>query len=413
MMTDTNTVPALRSVHFEEDWGPKKIGEITSKVGSGKTPRGGSEVYTDEGVPFVRSQNVNNNRLDLSDLTFIPIEIDREMANSRVHPNDILLNITGASIGRSCVVPADFQAGNVNQHVCIIRLNPSYDARFLQPFLASSRGQRLIKIGQTGSGREGLNFQSIRSFSVKFPTLPEQEKIADFLTAVDKRIGQLTRKKALLEDYKKGVMQQLFSQAIRFKDEHGNDFPDWEEKKLKTVARIYDGTHSTPVYTKTGVPFYSVEHLTRGSFQKTKFISEEVFEKENKRVKLERGDVLMTRIGDIGTSRHLDWDVRASFYVSLALMKLQRERVSPEFAHQSIASRYFQRELWQRTIHVAFPKKINLGEIGECRITLPTLPEQEKIADFLSAIDRKLEAVGTQITETQTFKRGLLQQMFV
>jgi type I restriction enzyme S subunit len=156
-----------------------------------------------------------------------------------------------------------------------------------------------------------LDTAAIGGFKMRVPTLPEQRKIADFLTAVDGRIGQLIQKKALLEDYKKDVMQQLFTQAIRFKDDHGNDFPDWEEKKLKAVAKIYDGTHTTPSYTETGVPFYSVEHLTRGCFQQTKFISEEVFEKENKRVKLERGDVLMTRIGDIGTSRHLDWDLRA------------------------------------------------------------------------------------------------------
>ena len=219
--------------------------------------------------------------------------------------------------------------------------------------------------------------------------------------------------RSLLEAYKKGVMQQIFSQALRFKDDHGNEFPDWEEKKLGDVARIYDGTHMTPEYTAIGVPFYSVEHLTRGSFEQTKFISEEVFEKENKRVKLERGDILMTRIGDIGTSKHLDWDVRASFYVSLALIKIVGSDTSPEFLHHSISSSAFQRELWQRTIHVAFPKKINLGEIGQCPIELPSLPEQTKIANFLTALDRKIESVAHQITHTQAFKRGLLQQMFV
>src|SRR5690606_16543894 len=127
---------------------------------------------------------------------------------------DVLLNITGASIGRSCLVPKNFKVGNVNQHVCIIRLKREYDPKFIQVFLSSEKGQRLIDQGQTGSGREGLNFQSIRLFKSKFPSLPEQQKIASFLSAVDKKIQQLTRKKELLETYKKGVMQQLFSEEI-------------------------------------------------------------------------------------------------------------------------------------------------------------------------------------------------------
>jgi type I restriction enzyme, S subunit len=243
--------------------------------------------------------------------------------------------------------------------------------------------------------------------------LDEQQKIAAFLTAVDGQIEQLSRKKALLEEYKKGVMQQLFTQTLRFQDDHGHDFPDWEEMKLSEIASIFDGTHSTPEYTKTGIPFYSVEHVTNGQYTKTKFISEEVFEKENKRVRLERGDILMTRIGDIGTSVHIDWDVKASFYVSLALIKLRKAMADSEYVHQAIGSRDFQRELWQRTIHSAFPIKINLGEIGECKLRLPSLPEQTKIAGILSAMDGKIAAVGEQMRQTQAWKKGLLQQLFV
>lgn len=262
------------------------------------------------------------------------------------------------------------------------------------------------------TGVPSLNTTSINNVDIYLPSKPEQTKIASFLSAVDEKISQLTQKHELLSQYKQGMMQKLFSQQIRFKADDGSEFGEWEEKPLKNIAKIYDGTHQTPNYVEEGVPFYSVEHVTANNFSKTKFIAEEVFLDELKRVQLEKNDILLTRIGDIGTSKLIDWDVRASFYVSLALIKVDKKHNS-SFVNQYIKSVFFQRELHERTIHVAFPKKINLGEIGLCLIRLPCLEEQTKIANFLSAIDQKIEVVEQQIEQAKQWKKGLLQQMFV
>ncbi len=120
----------------------------------------------------------------------------------------------------------------------------------------------------------------------------------------------------------------------------------------------------------------------------------------------------MTRIGSIGVARYIDWDVSASFYVSLALIK-PHEYVNGKYLSFAINYYSFQRELWKRTIHVAFPKKINLGEIGECKIQIPSLSEQKRIADFLSVIDDSIQRLSTQVEESNLFKKGLLQKMFV
>ena len=151
--------------------------------------------------------------------------------------------------------------------------------------------------------------------------------------------------------------------------------------------------------------FYSVEHLTANNFTKTKYIEESVFLKENKRVILEKSDVLMTRIGDIGTIKYINLDVIASFYVSLALIKHKDDFFNSESLSLCMNTEFFQKELWNRTIHVVFPKKINLGEIGLCKIFLPHLDEQKQIADFLSAIDHQIALLSHQINQTEQYKK--------
>lgn len=185
---------------------------------------------------------------------------------------------------------------------------------------------------------------------------------------------------------------------------------NWDFKDLNEICNIYDGTHTTPDYKEEGIPFYSVEHVTANDFSKTKYISKEVFEKENSRVKLEKGDILMTRIGDIGTSRLIDWDVAASFYVSLTLFK-NKTKNNFTYINHFINSSGFKLELNKRIIHVAFPKKINLGEIGLCKVVIPPLPEQTAIANLLSTWDKAIQTTNALIEQKQNRKKWLMQML--
>ena len=381
-MKEKKLVPALRFPEFEGEWNIKQVDKILS-IGSGRDYK-----------------HLSTGKIPVYGTGGYMTSVD-----------DFLYEGESVCIGRK---------GSIDKPIFLNEKFWTVDTLFYTHSFVKVKPSFVYALFQNinwykyneASGVPSLSKTTIGKIQISLPTLPEQQKIASFLTSVDEKIRLLTEKKALLEQYKKGVMQQLFSQQLRFKDDNGKDFPDWEEKRLGEIAKYYDGTHQTPKYVSEGVPFYSVEHVTANQFEETKFISKDVFEKENKRVKLERGDILMTRIGNIGKAKYIDWDVRASFYVSLALIK-QNPAFSSKYLSHYINSKPYQHELWKRTIHVAFPQKINLGEIGKCIVMLPSIKEQTKIADFLSSIDTKIEKVATQLEHTQQFKKGLLQQLFV
>jgi type I restriction enzyme S subunit len=206
--------PRLRFPEFENagEWEEGELGPKASKVGSGITPTGGDKNYKQAGRPFVRSQNVGWGILLLDDVAFIDEETHASFDSTEIQVCDVLLNITGASIGRSAVADERIAGGNVNQHVCIIRTQfGELDPFFLNQFLISQRGQKQIDSFQAGGNRQGLNFAQIRSFEIPLPpTIYEQQRIASCLSSLDALITAETQKFEALKTHKKGLMQQLF-----------------------------------------------------------------------------------------------------------------------------------------------------------------------------------------------------------
>ncbi|WP_052438041.1 restriction endonuclease subunit S [Vibrio campbellii] len=192
-------------------WSVETLGEHTVKVGSGVTPKGGSKAYVDSGIPLIRSQNVLFGKFKLDDVAFITEQQHDKMKGSKLQPRDVLLNITGASIGRCAVLPEDFDEGNVNQHVCIIRTSESIDPDFCGWFLNSNLGQKQIWNLQAGGNREGLNFQQIRSFKIPVFSIEEQCSIVEILSTVSDRLNLLETQKAETQQLKKGLMQKLLT----------------------------------------------------------------------------------------------------------------------------------------------------------------------------------------------------------
>lgn len=199
------------------EWHIQTVGDIAGYVGSGVTPRGGSSVYTYEGVVFLRSQNVYPSGLRLDDVAYIPDHINTRMARSEVHEDDVLLNITGASIGRCTYVPKGFPRANVNQHVCILRLSDGSAAKslFVSCAINSHWGQKQIVQFNAGSNREGLNYQQVRNLTFAMPRDSEEfERIADSLLRFKAIISGLEQQLGKLRRVKAGLMQDLLTGSV-------------------------------------------------------------------------------------------------------------------------------------------------------------------------------------------------------
>lgn len=213
-----------------EKWPVLPIRYLNGKIGSGVTPKGGAEVYVDNGIIFIRSQNVHFDGLRLDDVVKIELDTHQKMSGSKVEYRDVLLNITGASIGRSCVVNVHGEM-NVNQHVCIIRPNDKIDADYLNFVLQSNVGQIQIKLLTTGGNREGLTFEAIKEFKIPVPEVSTQLKIVEHVFHSLKTVNSLEEKCGLQIERLKEYRQSIISEAVTGKV----DVRDWKPKNLTTA----------------------------------------------------------------------------------------------------------------------------------------------------------------------------------
>ena len=373
--------PKIRFKGYTEDWEQRKLDDVTVKIGSGKTPSGGENAYVDAGIPLIRSQNVNDNKVDFEDIVYIDESTDKLMMNSRVFANDVLLNITGASIGRSAVYKGLDEA-NVNQHVCIIRPIEGYHPDFIQLNLASDRGQKQIKSSQAGGGREGLNFQQIGKMEFVFPTLDEQKQIGNYFNNIDHLITLHQRKCEQTKTLKKYMLQKMFPQEgqkvpeIRFEGFTG----DWEQRKLgelgtvQTCKRIFKEQTSE----KGDIPFF--KNGTIG-LEPDSYISREMYEEFRRLYPYpEVGDTLISVVGSIG--RTAEYTGKDEYFQDSNVVWLKTDgSINKKFLKIS-----YQVIKW--LIEGSTVKHLYNDNILRSEIVMPVSQiEQAKIAEFFEELD--------------------------
>ena len=195
------------------------------------------------------------------------------------------------------------------------------------------------------------------------------------------------------------------SPKLRFKEFSG----DWEKKKLGKITKLTDGVHFTPTYVESGVPFWSVETVVSNA--KPKYITEEAHKEAIKRCYPQVDDILLTRIGTLAKPKLIDWNEEFSIYVSLALIKASTNYNS-KFARYYFETEYYQKDFLSKSLLTATPKKINMEDLKQTNIKLPSKEEQEKIASFFSLIDDKISLQGEKVEALKDYKKGMMQKIF-
>ena len=383
------TTPKLRFKEFSEDWGSKKIIELADYVDyRGKTPK-----KVESGVLLVTAKNIKQGYLDYSaSQEFIEESAFNDvMRRGKVELNDVLIT-TEAPLGN--VASVDRTDIALAQRVIKYRGKIGLlDNLFLKQKFLSESFQEILKSKATGGTVQGIKGSVLHQIPLIVPSKEEQTKIASFLSAVDEKISQLTKKHQLLSQYKQGMMQKLFSQQLRFKADDGSEFGEWEISKfdevLSTISIRNNQIQASQILEEGDIPVIDQGQKYIAGY--TQVISKILEPKSG-----------LIIFGDHTTFlKYVDF----SFVVGadgVKVLEVEKNSLS-KYVYYYLCHNKLQPEGYKRHFTI----------LREIEILVPCLAEQTKIANFLSAIDQKIEVVAQQIEQAKTWKKGLLQQMFV
>ena len=395
MNEHTAKVPELRFPEFEGGWFQLKLSDLLifkNGVNASKEDYG-------SGYKFINVLDIIQNDYLTHDRILGSVNIEEtEFKKNIVEYGDILFqrsSETREEVGQANVyldkeIPATFGGFVIRG-----KKKADYDPVFLNNLLKTSQSRNEITSKSGGSTRYNVGQDTLGAVSIYTTSLPEQQKIATFLTSIDERIQLLEKKKSRLEAYKKGVMQKLFSQEIRFKDDAGNDFPDWEEKRLGDVLDYEQPTKYLVANTEYRDE-YDIPVLTAG---KTFLLG---FTNEKEGIFREK---LPTIIFDDFTTafQFVDFPFKAKSSAMKMLIP-KNESVDMKFVFEVMGTIKFT---------LSEHKRYWISEFQNEIIPYPCIPEQQKITSFLTSIDKSIESIEREIEGTTVFKKGLLQKMFV
>ncbi len=405
-----------------EDWEVRCLGEISDKVGSGITPTGGEKVYKSSGRPFVRSQNVGWGLLLLDDLAYIDEKTHSSFNSTEIKIYDILLNITGASIGRSAVANAQIAQGNVNQHVCIIRLKEGIAVpEYICEYILSDAGQRQINNFQAGGNRQGLNFHQVRSINIPFPSYTEQSTIAAALSDIDTLITSLERLIAKKRLIKQGAMRELLTGKRRLPGyvanykltELGTIPEDWGIAPLGQVALILRGSSPRPIEQYLTKNHNGHNWIKIGDVNPTaKYIITTEAKITNEGAihsrPVHKGDFLLSNSMSFGRPYVLQID--GCIHDGWLVIQNYNKYFYTDFLYYLLCSELI---LKQYISKAAGSGVLNLNKelVASVLVCYPSYSEQKAIAAVLSDMDSEISALESKLEKTRQIKAGMMNEL--
>ncbi len=399
-------IPKLRFPEFEGKWKEEKLVNLSQKVAYGMN----AAATTFDGVnKYLRITDI-----DEDSRRFIPKPLsspDEQIEDKFIlKKGDIVFARTGASVGKSYLYNED--DGKLLYAGFLIKFNISSAVPyfiFLQTFRESYR--KWVKVYSMRSGQPGLNAEEYKLLRFNCPKIEEQQKIASFLSDVDDKITKLTKKKDLLEQYKKGVMQKIFNQELRFKDDEGNNFSDWEVKKLEDfILDFIVPMRDKPKDLTGDIPWCRIEDF------EGKYLSKS---KSNQGVSLQTVKEMNLKVYPVNTLL-VSCSANLGFCAIVEKELITNQTfigLNPDLKKVNVSFLYHMMKLSSRRLNVLSSgttiSYLSRKQFEKFTIQFPCLKEQTKIANFLSDIDAKIEALTTKVENSNTFKKGLLQQMFI
>lgn len=343
---------------------------------------------------------------DQDDIPRVREDIDF-VANNLLQKNDVIV----ADTAEDETVGKVTQVGDVSiplvggLHTVVCRPNIETADGYLGCYMNSRYYHDQLLPYITGIKVSSVSKKSLNETEITIPNdIQEQKAIVSIFNDMDRHISNITE----LIEKKRGIRDGALEDLMSCRTRLGGYSEDWCEVSLSDICKIYDGTHQTPKYASQGIRFVSVENITN-IYGSEKYISFSAYETGFK-VYPEKGDILMTRIGDIGTPCIVETDEPLAYYVSLALFK--NIKINSRFLDYYIISSAFQKELEDRTLHHATPKKINKGEIGKCKVMYPKdTEEQGAISDILRVMDEEIEALEIEQDKMIQIREGAMDDL--
>ena len=409
--------PKLRFKEFSGDWEVSKGNELFTILGGAAFS---SKDAKSEGVKWFKIANVGINTTDKKEISYLSSNLLEEYSRYILNKGDITIALTRPILNsklKVCIVDDFFNGSLLNQRVGKLIIKDNANKKFIYYLIQTEGNIRYLENMIAGTDPPNLSNNDLLMREYNVPFKEEQEKIASFFSLIDEKISLQGEKVEALKDYKRGMMQKIFSRELRFKDDEGRDYPEWEEKKLGDCIENKGGTALEKFVDENGThKFISIGNYSTSG----KYIDSGQRISLNDKTKdklLYKNDLVMvlndkTATGDlIGSTILIDED-NTYIYNQRSERLICNENINPDFAwillnYEDFRKRVFSIAQGGTQIYVNFPSVKNLN------IQLPSLKEQNKISELILALDNKIEKEQEKLDSLNEYKKGLLQQMFV